>query len=158
PRIFDTRVDSIPATMPYLGARPAIAERWRRRLGGLAGLKVGVAWAGSSQHVNDFRRSAGVDRLRPGFGCPGVSFVSLHVRARAADIAMLPAGTMTDLSAELTDFAETAGAILNLDLVIAVDTAVVHLAGALDRPAWVMLAFSPDWRWMIDRADSPWYP
>src|SRR5262249_12622548 len=112
----------------------------------------------SSQHVNDFRRSAGLDRLRPVFDVRGISFVGLQVGPRAADIARLPPGTMTDLSVELTDFAETAGAILNLDLVIAVDTAVVHLAGALGRPAWVMLAFSPDWRWLLNRDDSPWYP
>jgi hypothetical protein len=117
-----------------------------------------VVWGGSSQHVNDFRRSLDIDRLTPLLQTPGVSFVSLQVGPRAGDLAQLPSGKVTDLSSELTDFAETAGAILNLDLVIAVDTAVVHLAGALGAPAWVMLPFSPDWRWMLDRDDSPWYP
>jgi ADP-heptose:LPS heptosyltransferase len=87
-----------------------------------------------------------------------VSFVSLQVGPRAKDLAALAEGTIVDLSPELTDFAETAGVVKNLDLVIGVDTAVVHLAGSLGKPAWAMLAFSPDWRWMLNRDDSPWYP
>jgi len=158
PRVFDTRVDSIPAAMPYLGARNAIAERWRRRLAGLPGLKVGLVWAGSANHINDARRSIDLAHLRPLLATPRVTFVSLQVGPRAADIATLPSDTLHDVSAELTDFAETAGAIRNLDLVIAVDTSVVHLAGALGKPAWVMLPFSPDWRWLLERDDSPWYP
>jgi tetratricopeptide (TPR) repeat protein len=158
PRVFDTRVDSIPAAMPYLGARNAIAERWRRRLAGLPGLKVGLVWAGSANHINDARRSIDLARLKPLLGVPGVSFVSLQVGPRSADIATLPSDILHDVSAELTDFAETAGAIRNLDLVIAVDTSAVHLAGALGKPAWVMLPFSPDWRWLLERDDSPWYP
>ncbi len=158
PRILGTRIDSIPAQVPYLGVRPSIAERWRRRLSDLNGLKVGLAWAGSPQHVNDFRRSIELERLQPLFEIAGVSLVSLQVGPRAADIAQLPSGAIVGLSAELTDFAETAGAILNLDLVVAVDTAVAHLAGALGKPAWVMLPFSPDWRWLLERSDSPWYP
>jgi tetratricopeptide (TPR) repeat protein len=158
PRIFGTRADSIPAPVPYLAARQTITERWQRRLGGSPGLKVGLAWAGNAQHVNDFRRSIDLVRLRPLLETAGVTFVGLQLGPRAGDIAALPAGTIIDLSAELSDFAESAGALANLDLLIAVDTAVVHLAGALGRPAWVMLPFSPDWRWMLDREDSPWYP
>ena len=158
PRILDTRIESIPADVPYLHVRSAIAERWRQRLSHLAGLKIGLVWAGSPTHVNDFRRSIELERLEPLLGVNGTTFVSLQVGPRAADASKLPAGTITDVSAALTDFAETAGAILNLDLVIAADTAVVHLAGALGRPAWVMLPFSPDWRWLLDRGDSPWYP
>ncbi|HEY1542444.1 MAG TPA: tetratricopeptide repeat-containing glycosyltransferase family protein [Xanthobacteraceae bacterium] len=157
PRILDTRIEAIPADVPYLHVRPAIAERWRQRLSHSAGLKVGLVWAGSPSHVNDFRRSIELERLKPLLDVNGTSFVSLQVGPRAADASNQP-GAITDISAALTDFAETAGAILNLDLVIAVDTAVVHLAGALDRPAWVMLPFSPDWRWLLDRDDSPWYP
>jgi tetratricopeptide (TPR) repeat protein len=158
PRVLGTQMDSIPASVPYLGARNAIAERWRRRLGGLPGLKVGLVWAGSANHINDARRSMKLERLKPLFEIPGMSFVSLQVGPRAADLAALPTGAAVDVSAELTDFAETAGAIRNLDLVIAVDTSVVHLAGALGKAAWAMLPFSPDWRWLLERADSPWYP
>jgi Flp pilus assembly protein TadD len=158
PRVLGTQMDSIPASVPYLGARGAIAERWRRRLAELPGLKVGLVWAGSASHVNDARRSIKLERLKPLLDIPGVSFVSLQIGPPAAELAGLPTGAAVDASAELTDFAETAGAILNLDLVIAVDTSVVHLAGALGKPAWVMLPFSPDWRWLLERADSPWYP
>jgi Tfp pilus assembly protein PilF len=158
PRVFGTTLDSIPATVPYLGARNAIAERWRRRLAGLPGLKVGLVWAGSANHINDARRSIDLARLKPLLAIPGVTFVSLQAGPRSADIATLPSDTLHDVSAELTDFAETAGAICSLDLVIAVDTSAVHLAGALGKPAWVMLPFSPDWRWLLERDDSPWYP
>ena len=158
PRIFGTRLDSIPATTPYLGVRAVIAERWRQRLQNLSGLKVGLAWAGSPRHVNDFHRSIDFARLKPILDVAGVSFVSLQVGPRGADVAALPPGTIMAAATELKDFAETAGAILNLDLVIAVDTSVVHLTGALGKPAWVMLPHSPDWRWLRDRADSPWYP
>ena len=158
PRILGTRIDSIPADAPYLAVRPGIAARWRERLSHLPGLKVGLAWAGSPKHVNDFRRTIDLERLKPLLDGGGASFVSLQVGVRAPDVAKLPPGTITDVSAALTDFAETAGAIVNLDLVIAVDTAVVHLAGALAKPTWVMLPFSPDWRWLLEREDSPWYP
>src|SRR5262249_24919108 len=157
PRLFDTRQETIPPA-PYLRPRPPIVERWRSRLAGLDGLKVGLAWAGSAHHVNDYRRSSGLERLQPLLGVPGVSFVSLQVGPRAADLATLAPGAIADVASELTDFAETAGVIMNLDLVIAVDTAVVHLAGALGRPVWVMVTFAPDWRWLLDRDDSPWYP
>jgi hypothetical protein len=158
PRIFGTRVESIPAEVPYLGVRPGLIERWRERLTNLPGLRVGLAWAGNPLHVNDFRRSIGLDRLKPLWDMGGASFISLQVGPRAADIALLPPGKITDVSAELTDFAETAGAIMSLDLVITVDTAIAHLAGALGKPVWVMLPFSPDWRWLLHRNDSPWYP
>ncbi|MBV9747637.1 MAG: tetratricopeptide repeat protein [Acetobacteraceae bacterium] len=158
PRVLDTQVDSIPAAVPYLGARAAVTERWRRNLAGMSGLKVGLAWAGNPRHVNDLRRSIEVKRLAPLLDVPGVAWVSLQVGRQGAAFAELAGGRVVDLSAQLTDFAETAGAIANLDLVIAVDTSVVHVAGALARPAWVMLPFSPDWRWLMNRDDSPWYP
>jgi len=158
PRIFGTQLDSIPAAAPYLAARPAVAERWARRLAGLTGLRVGLVWSGNARHINDFRRSIDFQRLRPLFDVSGVSWVSLQVGQQAAELAALPPGNVTDLSAELTDFVETTGAIRNLDLVIAVDTAVAHLAGAIAKPTWLMLAYAPDWRWLLDRDDSPWYP
>jgi ADP-heptose:LPS heptosyltransferase len=96
--------------------------------------------------------------LLPLLRLKGVRWFSLQVGEHAADLAHLPAGLVTDLAPRLSDFAETAAAIANLDLVIAVDTAVAHLAGALGRPAWVLLPHMSDWRWLLERPDSPWYP
>ena len=158
PRIFNTRVDNIPGRVPYLMPRRPLVERWARNLAGDSRLKVGLVWGGNKEHKGDRRRSIALGQLAPLLAVEGVAWHSLQVGERTAELANLPAGTLIDLSPQLTDFAETAGAILNLDLVIAVDTAVAHLAGALDRPTWIMIAFSPDWRWLLDRDDSPWYP
>jgi tetratricopeptide (TPR) repeat protein len=157
PRAFATTLETIPADVPYLAPPPEAAARWRELLDG-AGLKVGVAWAGSPLHRSDARRSIGVETLAPLLRIEGVRWFSLQVGERAADLARLPADLVTDLAPRLADFAETAAAIANLDLVVTVDTAVAHLAGALGRPAWVMLRERPDWRWLIGREDSPWYP
>jgi len=158
PRAFDTRVDSIPGDVPYLMPRRPLVERWAGILAGERRLKVGVVWGGNKEHRGDRRRSIALERLAPLFAIEGIAWHSLQVGERVAELAGMPPGTLTDLSPRLKDFAESAGAIMNLDLVIAVDTSVVHLAGALGRPAWVMLPFSPDWRWLVDRDDSPWYP
>ena len=159
PRILGTLPHTIPADIPYLHPRAALAERWQRRLADLRGLRVGLVWAGNEKHGNDFRRSIPFRLLAPIFATAGVSLVSLQIGTRTADLATLPAGAVTDLAPELRDFAETAGAIANLDLVIAVDTAVAHVAGAMGKPVWLMLPLCPDWRWLLDRDDdSPWYP
>ena len=158
PRILGTRIDSIPATVPYLAARAGVTERWRRNFEGMSGLKVGFTWTGNPRHVNDLRRSIELSKLAPLLDVPGVTWVSLQVGRQEPALTELAGGRIVDLAPQLTDFAETAGAMMNLDLVITVDTVVSHLAGALGRPAWVMLPFSPDWRWMLEREDSPWYP
>jgi tetratricopeptide (TPR) repeat protein len=153
-----TTLETIPSATPYLAADEAAAARWAARLPG-AGLRVGFAWGGNPKHRNDFNRSMAIEHLAPLFDIPGVAFVSLQTGPRAADLSRLRnfAGGI-DLSAELVDFAESAAVLANLDLVISVDTAVPHLAGAMGRPVWVMLPKVPDWRWMLERADSPWYP
>jgi tetratricopeptide (TPR) repeat protein len=158
PRIFGTRVDNIPGRVPYLMPRRPLVERWARMLGADSRLKVGLAWAGNPEHKGNRSRSLTLGQLAPLFGAAGVAWYSIQVGPPANHVKRLPQGTLTDLSPQLTDFAETAGAILNLDLLIAVDTSVAHLAGALARPVWIMLAFSPDWRWLLARDDSPWYP
>jgi len=158
PRIFDTRADNIPGHVPYLMPRRPLVERWAGILADERRLKVGVVWGGNKEHRGDSRRSIALERLAPLFEIERIAWHSLQVGERAAELAGLPAGTLIDLSPRLKDFAETAGAIMNLDLVIAVDTSVVHLAGALGKPVWIMLPFSPDWRWLLDREDSPWYP
>ncbi len=157
PRVFGTTLETVPAAVPYLSVDAAVAERWRARLAASPGLKVGVVWSGAQGYLNNFRRAMPAERLAPLLDLAGVSWFSLQVGERAPDLAGLPPG-IVDLSPELTDFSETAGALLGLDLLISTDTSVPHLAGALARPVWVMLAFMPDWRWLLDRDTSPWYP
>lgn len=156
--IFKTRFETIPATIPYLRPPAEVAARWRQQLGTAPGLRVGIVWAGRSDHANDFRRSIEFAALGPIFAVPGVSFASLQVGSPLAALAAHPTLKIADLSPQLKDFAETAGAIAALDLVIAVDTAVAHLAGALGRPVWVLLPWVTDWRWLLEREDNPWYP
>ena len=158
PERFATDLETIPLAIPYLVPEPEAMVRWRHQLPPGAELKIGVAWAGNPTHQDDRNRSLPIERLLPLFKVPGLRWFGLQVGERAGDIGRLPGGAITDLSRHLTDLAETAAALANLDLVIAVDTSVAHLTGALGRPAWVLLPFSPDWRWMLGRDDSPWYP
>jgi tetratricopeptide (TPR) repeat protein len=159
PRLAKTRLESVPAVIPYLRSPAEAMLRWRRRLSEMAGLKVGIAWAGSPDHANDRRRSVSVSVLTPLLSIRGASFASLQVGPRAADVATLEdPSTITNISSEIRDFADTAAAIAALDLTIAVDTAVAHLAGALGKPVWLLLPWVSDWRWMLGREDSPWYP
>lgn len=149
----------IPAAVPYLAADPAAVGQWRARLGGGDRLHVGLVWAGNPQHGNDLNRSFPPLAFRPLLELPGISFHSLQKQQRPGDAAHLAQlGTVHDHAAELGDFCDTAAALSALDLLIAADTSVVHLAGALARPVWTLLPFSPDWRWLIGRNDSPWYP
>lgn len=160
PRVFGTMLDSIPREIPYLRADADDIQTWKDRLGeDLPSLKVGLAWAGSPNHAEDRYRSIALDRLGPLGQVPGIRFVSLQKGHAATQTNKLPHGMqLIDISEEINDFADTAALIANLDLVIAVDTAVAHLAGAMGAPVWVLLPFAPDWRWMLDREDSPWYP
>jgi tetratricopeptide (TPR) repeat protein len=156
PYAFKTRVDSIPANVPYLKAPADTAERWAQTLGPRDGkLRVGLAWMGNPKRRLNTQRSVTLELLMPLSKIDGAKFYSLQKGRTAA----IPDGfEMVDLSGKLTDFAETAGAIANLDLVISVDTAVAHLAGAMGKPAWVLIGYVPASRWMLDRNDSPWYP
>ena len=157
PFIFKTRFDSIPANVPYLKSPADAAERWREILPGKNNrLRIGLVWAGNPGRKLDQRRSLQLTQLAPLFEVNSAEFFSLQKGKAASMISDVP--RVKDLSGQLTDFAETAGAIENLDLVITVDTAVAHLAGAMGKSVWVLLGFVPAWRWMLERADSPWYP
>lgn len=161
PGIFGTELETIPAETPYLGVAPALMRKWAEKLDeALPGrpLRVGVAWAGRPTHPNDRRRSMRLADLAPLARVPEVALVSLQPRFPARDRASAHLVPLIDLTAEFSDFAETAAAVINLDLVITVDTAVGHLAGALGKPVWLMLPTPADWRWMLERSDSPWYP
>jgi tetratricopeptide (TPR) repeat protein len=156
PRVFATRLETIPATTPYLAADAADVDRWRQKLStDEANLKIGIAWAGRPTHPNDRQRSIHLETLEPLWSVSGCSYYSLQ---KGDGPGKSPGMKPIDLTVALDDFAETAALIANLDLVISIDSAVAHLAGALGRPTWVMLPFAPDWRWLLEREDSPWYP
>lgn len=158
PYVMGTEQSTIPDPASF--AIPAeVSRKWQARLDGEPGLKVGVVWAGDPGHANDRNRSVPLKMMTGLFGVPGVRWFSLQVGAAAGErrAAGLP-DAIEDLSTELTDYAETAAAISRMDLVITVDTAVAHLAGTLGMPVWVMIPFAPDWRWQLEREDSPWYP
>lgn len=161
PYLFQTRLDTIPAQVPYLKADPARVAAWRERFAAQLppGRRIGLAWTGRPTHPNDRRRSLPLARLRPIASAGDAVFVSLQKPMPATDLpAMALFHGMTDLSADLTDFGETAAVMENLDMIVTVDTAMGHLAGALGKPAWIMLPKAADWRWMLNRSDSPWYP
>ncbi len=153
PLLFGTTLGTVPSPAGYLAPDAARAAWWDRQLP--ARLRVGLAWAGNPLHSNDRRRSMPAACLAPVAAIELANMVSLQTGPTARDGADL-AG-VADRSAQLTDWAETAAAISVLDLVITVDTAVAHLAGALGIPVWLMLPHAPDWRWMLGREDTPWY-
>ena len=158
PHLLGTTLPTIPAMLPYLSALPADIAAWRERLASAPRPRIGLVWAGNRKHENDHNRSMPARLLAPLIASAGASFFSLQVPAAPADLAALPSGRVRDLAPALGDFADTAAVIENLDLVVSVDTAVAHLAGALGRPAWLLLPYVPEWRWLLDREDSPWYP
>jgi tetratricopeptide (TPR) repeat protein len=149
PRLFGTTLDTVPDPGGYLRADPIRVETWRSRLP--PGRKIGIAFAGNPRHNADRRRSIPSDLVVPLIGSPGLRFVNLQHGESARGLGL------PDLSPWMTDYAETAALIANLDLVVTVDTSVAHLAGAMGKPVWIMLPFAPDWRWLLNRADSPWY-
>lgn len=162
PFALNARESDFAVTPPYLHADSALAAQWNDLFSRADGRPVvGVAWSGSTTHVDDRNRSMRLETLAPLFEAP-VSFVSLQKDVRESDRAYLAQlgerGVLVDVSSRLATFADTAALIERLDLVIAVDTAVAHLAAALGRPTWIALPFTPDWRWQLDRDDSSWYP
>ncbi|AWK85498.1 glycosyltransferase family 9 protein [Azospirillum thermophilum] len=163
PRAFGHGLPDIPARVPYLQADPQRTARWADRLAdadpGGRPLRVGLVWAGNPGFAGDRERSPGLEVLRPLLAQPGCRFYGLQVGAgRLALLGEAMPASFTDLGAEIGDFADTAAVMAGLDLVISSCTAPAHLAGALGRPVWVMLSHTPDWRWLLDRSDSPWYP
>jgi Flp pilus assembly protein TadD len=165
PLAFGTTLANIPAEIPYLRPDPTLAAHWRTRLALLPGLKVGLVWAGDSgrtlsdAQARDRRRSIPLGRLAPLGAVSHVSLVSLQKGSAATQAADPPPGlTLHDWTNDLEDFADTAALIAGLDLVLSVDTAVAHLAGAMGKPVWVLNRCDACWRWLRDRADSPWYP
>ncbi len=159
PHLLAARLDTIPAALPYVRAGADRLATWAPRLP--PGPRIGLVWKGSPDHANDAQRSLGsLSALAPLWSVPGVSFVSLQ-HGLAGDEAQELAGAqpLWHLGGAIADFADLAAVVAQLDLVICVDTAVAHVAGALGQPVWVMLpAARTDWRWLEGRTDSPWYP
>ncbi len=152
-------IGSLPGACPYLSAPPDKLAVWRNVFAQAPGLKVGLVWSGNPNHQYDYNRSMPLDRMEALASGMPAHFFSLQKELRGGDAARVEGGNgITDLSRQLADFSDTAAVVAALDLVITVDTSVAHLAGALGRPAWVLLAHAPDWRWMLERADSAWYP
>jgi hypothetical protein len=159
PLALATALATIPADIPYLAASAERIAQWRSRLAPLRHPRVAFVWSGHAGHPNDRNRSLPLARLAPLLEMEPVSFVSLQRELSDADAQMLAGfSQVTPIGAELRDFDDTAAVLGLCDLVITVDTAVAHLAGALGRPTWILLPFAPDWRWLLERTDSPWYP
>ena len=160
PLAFGTTVETIPSAIPYLKALPQAARIWEAQLGRKDRPRVGIVWASNAKPDDDYNRSKSMPArsLLPLFDVKA-TFVSLQKTISAADAAILDqCNDILNLGERLNDFSVTAALVSELDLVISVDTSVAHLAGALGKPIWVLLPFIPDWRWLLDREDSPWYP
>jgi Flp pilus assembly protein TadD len=158
PLAFGTTVATIPGGVPYLAAPETLQAEWRARLAANPGPRIGLIWAGRPEHRRDRERTIALAALAP-LAASGATFYSLQ-KGPAAERAKAPPPGMVlhDIAKDFGDFADTAAAMSALDLVITVDTSPAHLAGAIGRPVWVLLAYAPDWRWLLEREDSPWYP
>lgn len=159
PVLFDTRLETIPPLLPNMATDPASVAAWAPRIERVSGFRIGLVWRGNPGFSNDRNRSMDLAQLRPLIEGTGAQIVSLQKGPAAAEIAENGwQDRILELGSELGDFADTAAVIAGLDMVISVDTAVAHLAGSLGRPVWILIPFVPDWRWLLGRRDSPWYP
>ena len=163
PRLHGTRPDTVPIeTIPYLRADAARAAAWSGRLDRLLPpgyRRIGIAWAGRPTHNNDYNRSTTLAACAPIADLPGIALVSLQKGPAAAQVGhYVGRAPLLNLGPEIADWSDTMAILHALDLVVSVDTSVAHLAGAMGRTAWVMLPRAPDWRWLLNRTDTPWYP
>ena len=158
PLALGTELNTIPGKAPYLHPDPALVQVWRQRLEGNS-LRIGLAWAGNPLHPHEHWRSIPLELLAPLTHIKGTTFYSLQMGAPASQVKQPGSqAQIVDLQDEQKDFADTAAIVANLYLVISIDTSVAHLAGAMGKPVWILLSKSSDWRWLLDREDSPWYP
>jgi Tfp pilus assembly protein PilF len=165
PHVFETTLESVPATIPYLHVNRDIQAKWAAKFIGAEGMKVGLVWAGGFREGNvnanrvDRQRSISLERMKPWLDLQGAQFYSLQLDKPREEIAALGLGDrLTDFMREVTDFADTAAIVQNLDLVITVDTSVAHLAGGLGKPVWILSRYNACWRWLQNRPTNPWYP
>jgi len=159
PRIFETTLETIPNSFPYLSTEEERISRWRDELGAVQEFKVGVVWRGNPLHTKDRHRSFPLSELEAVAQVPGIRLYSVQKNFGLAELeGFAKRFPITDLGPRLDDFLDTAAVMRNLDLVISADSSPAHLAGALGIPVWVALPYTADWRWMSGRCDSPWYP
>lgn len=162
PGILGTTVDTVPNDVPYLEPDPKLQAEWATKLGQIDGFKVGIVWQGNPRYASDPVRSIPLDCFREMSQLPGVQLISLQMQHGLDQLETLRDEinllTFPDLDMQTGPFMDTAALVKSLDLVISCDTALTHLAGALGTRVWLATAFSADWRWMIERSDSPWYP
>jgi hypothetical protein len=162
PRLAGTRVENVPAPTPYLSADPVRSRQWAERLNGLVPRgfrRVGVIWAGRPTHSNDRNRSALLSDFLPLASVGRTALLALQKGPKTEQAgAWYGPAPLINIGAEVKDYDDTMAILDNLDLLVTVDTSVAHLAGAMGRPAWIMLPRAPDWRWLLERADTPWYP
>ncbi len=158
PLAFGTELATVPANIPYLYPFRERLERWRDRLPASGRLRVGLCWSGSSTHLNDRNRSMTLEQFVPLLAMSGLDWISVQKEVTAAQSAILRQHDVTALGQDFADFADTAAVVAMLDLIVSVDTSVAHLAGAMGKPVALLVPYSPDFRWLLDRTDSPWYP
>jgi hypothetical protein len=158
PMAMGLQLSDLPGQVPYLSPDPERVKHWTRVLAGHKRPLVALVWAGRPTHLNDLNRSMSLDQLAP-LAIPGVTYVSIQKGPSENNAQTPPAGmNLISLSPLINNFEDTAAILSIVDLLISVDSSPVHLAGALGRPAWVMLPRLPDWRWLLERSDTPWYP
>jgi hypothetical protein len=157
PWAFGTRLETVPADVPYLHPDPARIERWVQQLGPRRRMRVGLAWCGDPRLAHDQRRSIPIGTLEPLLAVPA-DYVCLSKFVRPGDEEEMRRLGIRHFGEELADFAETAALASLMDVVVSVDTSIAHLAGALALPMWLLIADPPEYRWMLAREDSPWYP
>lgn len=159
PLAFKTDLDTIPVSVPYLFSEPTRVALWHSHLGPKTRPRVGVVWSGNPGHKNDHNRSIPLATLQPLLQNQAIEWCSLQKELREHDMAWLSSNPgIRHFGGNLNDFADTAALVELMDIVITVDSSVAHLAGAMGRPVWILLPFNPDWRWLLGREDSPWYP
>jgi Tfp pilus assembly protein PilF len=158
PPLFGTTLETIPGGVPYVQVDPARVEAWRQRLAAVPGFRVGITWQGNPLHGWDRQRSVPIERFAPLAAVPGVSLVSLQQNDGKEQLATAPFPVTDPGDGQPLAYEDSAAVIANMDLIIAVDTSLAHAAGAMGRPTWLALCHTPDWRWLLGRDDSPWYP
>ncbi len=158
PLAFGTDLATIPANVPYVWPHPERLAAWRGRVPDNGRLRIGLCWAGNPSHLNDRNRSMPLDKLADIFSTPGLDFVSVQKEVSDAHAAILRDHNVLQLGRDFADFSDTAAVMAMLDLIVTVDTSIAHLAGAMGKAVALLLPFSPDWRWLLHRTDSPWYP